>query len=98
MWSDGPERKRLLGVFDEQCRRAAALGCTTVMSPVDKDRGDVARAVSSAREVGDLPARHRVPLAPEVNSHCAQLNTPSPPRGIPSRPAHPYVRPLLRAY
>ena len=49
MWTDGVERKRLLAVFDEQCRRAAALGCATVMSPVDKDQGDVGRAADSVR-------------------------------------------------
>src|SRR5690348_5056939 len=32
MWADGPERARLLTVFDEQCARAKALGCSTVMS------------------------------------------------------------------
>ncbi|MBI2014504.1 MAG: sugar phosphate isomerase/epimerase, partial [Candidatus Rokubacteria bacterium] len=36
MWAEGAERERLLRVFDEQCERAAALGCATVMSPVDK--------------------------------------------------------------
>jgi len=35
MWADGADRTRLLGVFDEQCARAKALDCQTVMSPVD---------------------------------------------------------------
>src|SRR4029453_9194088 len=52
MGADGAERTRLLAVFDEQCCRAAALGCAAVMSPVDKDRGDVARSAASLREVG----------------------------------------------
>ena len=51
MWADGAERARLLAVFDEQCARARALGCETVMSPVDKGTGDVARAAASVREV-----------------------------------------------
>jgi len=43
MWADGAERTRLFGVFDEQCRGPSARR-QTVMSPVDKGRGDVARA------------------------------------------------------
>src|SRR2546425_1472034 len=31
MYAEGAERRRLLQVFDEQCQRAAALGCVTVM-------------------------------------------------------------------
>src|SRR4029453_13390200 len=98
MWADGAERTRLLAVFDEQCRRAAALGCATVMSPVDKDRGDVARAVASAREVGDIAARHGVRLALEFNSQCTQLNTLAVVREITSRAAHPNVGLLLDTY
>ncbi len=98
MWSDGAERARLLAVFDEQCRRAAALGCRTVMSPVDKDRGEVARAVASAREVGDIAGRHGVTLALEFNSQCAQLNTLAAVREITTRAAHPHVGLLLDTY
>lgn len=98
MWADGAERARLLAVFDEQCRRAAALGCTTVMSPVDKDRGDVARAVRSTREVGDIAARHGVRLALEFNSQCAQLNTLAGVREITTGAAHPNVGLLLDTY
>jgi 2-keto-myo-inositol isomerase len=98
MWSDGAERRRLLEVFDEQCRRAAALGCATVMSPVDKDRGDVARAVASVREVGDIAARHGVRLALEFNSQCAQVNTLAAVREITARAGHPHVGLLLDTY
>ena len=98
MWSDGAERTRLLDVFDEQCRRAAALGCATVMSPVDKDRGDIARAVSSVREVGDIVARHGVRLALEFNSQCAQLNTLAAVREVVARAAHPHCGLLLDTY
>jgi len=98
MWSDGAERERLLAVFDEQCRRAAALGCATVMSPVDKDRGDIAHAVASTREVGDIAARHGVRLALEFNSQCPQLNTLAAVREITARAAHPSVGLLLDTY
>ena len=98
MWTDGDERRRLLGVLDEPCRRAAALGCDTVMSPVDKDRGDVARAASSVREVGDIAAAHGVRLALEFNSQCAQLNTLERAREVLGRAAHASCGLLLDAY
>jgi 2-keto-myo-inositol isomerase len=98
MWADGAERARLLAVFDEQCRRAAALGCTTVMSPVDKERGDVARAAVSVREVGDLAAAHGVRLALEFNSQCPQLNTLERAREVLARAAHPSCGLLLDTY
>ena len=98
MWADGPERARLLAVFDEQCRRAAALGCPTVMSPVDKDRGEVARAVTSVREVGDIAARHGVRLALEFNSQCAQLNTLERAREIVTAAGHRHCGLLLDTY
>jgi 2-keto-myo-inositol isomerase len=98
MWTDGAERARLLGVFDEQCRRAAALGCDTVMSPVDKDRGDVARAASSVRDVGDIAAGHGVRLALEFNSQCEQLNTLERAREVLGRAGHRACGLLLDAY
>jgi 4-hydroxyphenylpyruvate dioxygenase len=98
MWAEGAERARLLAVFDEQCRRAAVLGCATVMSPVDRDRGEVARAVASVREVGDIAARHGVRLALEFNSQCAQLDTLERVREVTSRAAHPHCGLLLDTY
>jgi sugar phosphate isomerase/epimerase len=98
MWTDGAERQRLLAVFDEQCRRAAALGCATVMSPVDKDRGDAGRAASSVREVGDIAARHGVRLALEFNSQCEQLNTLPRVREVLSRAGHASCGLLVDAY
>jgi sugar phosphate isomerase/epimerase len=98
LWADGAERARLLAVFDEQCRRAAALGCPTVMSPVDRGRGDVARAAASVREVGDIAARHGVRLALESNSQCEQINTLERLREVVSRAAHPHCGLLVDAY
>jgi 2-keto-myo-inositol isomerase len=98
MWADGAERARLLTVFDEQCARAKALGCTTVMSPVDKGTGDVARAATSVREVGDVAARHGVQLAVEFNSQCDQLNTLERLREVLAKAAHPRCGLLFDAY
>jgi sugar phosphate isomerase/epimerase len=98
MWADGPERAKLLAAFDESCGWAAALGCRTVMSPVDRGSGDAARAAASISEVGDIAARHGVRLALEFNSQCEQLNTLARMREILAKAAHPHVGLLLDAY
>jgi len=98
MWADGAERARLLTVFDEQCARAAALGCDTMMSPVDKIRGDVTRAAQSVREVGDLAARHDVRLAIEFNSQAEQLNSLAPMREVLAKAGHARCGLLLDSY
>jgi sugar phosphate isomerase/epimerase len=98
MWAEGAERHRLLQVFAEQCARAAALGCTTVMSPVDRGEGSVARAAASVREVGDLAAAARVRLAVEFNSQAAQLNGLGRMREVMAQAAHPACGLLLDTY
>jgi 2-keto-myo-inositol isomerase len=98
MWADGAERTRLLAVFDQQCARAKALGCGSVMSPVDKGTGDLARAAASVREVGDLAARHGVRLAVEFNSQCEQLSTLERVREVLAKAAHPRCGLLFDAY
>jgi 2-keto-myo-inositol isomerase len=98
MWAAGTERRRLLQVFAEQCARAAALGCPTVMSPVDKEVGSVAQAAASVREVGDLAAAARVRLAVEFNSQAAQLNTLARVREVMAQAAHPACGLLLDTY
>ncbi len=98
MFAEGAERRRLLTVFDEQCARASALGCRTVMSPVDKTPGDPKRAAQSVREVGDIAARHGVRLAVEFNSQVEQFNRPEPLREVLARAAHPHCGILLDSY
>jgi 2-keto-myo-inositol isomerase len=98
MFATGDERARLLRAFDESCGWAVALGCRTVMSPVDRGRGDTARAVGSVAEVGDIAARHGVRLALEFNSLCEQFNTLSSLREILAEARHPHVGLLVDAY
>ncbi len=98
MWAAGDERRRLLAVFDEQCARAAALGCATTMSPVDRGRGDARRAAESVREVGDLAAKHGVTLAIEFNSQAEQLSTLAAMREVLAAAAHPRCGLLLDTY
>jgi len=98
IWARGEERTRLLRVFDEQCARAAAFGCTRVMSPVDRGRGDMRGAAASLREAGDLVARHGVRLAVEFNSQAEQINTLERMREVTTLAAHPACGLLLDTY
>ena len=98
MSADGAERRRLLDVFTESCRWARALGCATVMSPVDKGVGDPDRAVASVREVGEIAVRHGVRLALEFNALCEYWNTLPRVREIVRRASHPGCGLLLDTY
>ncbi len=99
MSATGDERRRLLGVFEESCGWARALGCATVMSPVDKGAaGDVDQVVASLREVGDVAARHGVRLALEFNSLCEHWNTLARVRDVVRRVAHPACALLVDTY
>src|SRR2546422_804191 len=98
MYAEGAERRRLLQVFDEQCQRAAALGCVTVMSPVDKGHGDLRRAADRVREVGEVAAKHGVRLAVEFNSQAEQLNTLGRMREVMATAGHPRCGMLLDTY
>jgi len=98
MWTRGDERTRLLQVFTEQCARAQALGATTVMSPVDRGRGDLGEAAASVREVSAIAAAHGVTLAVEFNSQCEQFNSLERIRELMSRASHRGAGLLLDAY
>ena len=98
MWARGDEYRRLLAVFDEQCARAAALGCATVMSASDRGRGDLRDAAAHVREVGDIAARHGVRVAVEFNSQAEQMNALAPMRELLALAAHPRCGLLLDAY
>ena len=98
MWSHGEERTRLLRVFDEQCARAAALECATVMSASDRGRGDLREAAANVRAAGDVAARHGVRVAVEFNSQAEQLNALAPMRELLALAGHPRCGLLLDAY
>lgn len=98
MLAAGAERQRLFDVFAESCRWATALACPLVMSPVDRGRGDVAQAVTTLREIGELAAEHGVHLALEFNSQAEQFNTLARVREVLARAAHPRCGLLLDTY
>jgi sugar phosphate isomerase/epimerase len=99
MGATGDERGRLLGVFEESCRWAQALGCSTVMSPVDKGpAGELETALASLREVGAIAERHGVRLALEFNALCEYWNTLPRVRDLVRRAAHPGCGLLIDTY
>jgi 2-keto-myo-inositol isomerase len=98
MFAEGAERSRLLRAFAESCMWAAKLQCATVMSPVDRGRGDVQKAVASICEVGDIAATHRVRLALEFNSQAEQFNTLESLRILLRQADHPHCGMLFDTY
>ena len=98
MFAEGDEHRRLRGVFAESCRWAQALDCRIVMSPVDRGRGDAARAADHVREMADLAGKHGARLALEFNSQAEQVNALGPCREIVARAAHPACGLLLDTY
>jgi 2-keto-myo-inositol isomerase len=98
IWASGEERARLFRVFDEQCARAASLGCRRMMSSVDRGRGEVRAAATSIREAADIAAHHGVRLAMEFNSQAEQLNSLERMREVMALVAHPAAGLLLDTY
>jgi 2-keto-myo-inositol isomerase len=98
MFATGPERRRLRGTFAESCEWAAQLQCATVMSPVDRGRGDPHDAAGNLREVGDLAAQHGVRLALEFNSQAEQFKTLDQAREVVARAGHPHCGLLVDTY
>ncbi|MGH7313173.1 MAG: sugar phosphate isomerase/epimerase family protein [Candidatus Rokuibacteriota bacterium] len=98
MWSRGEERTRLLRVFAEQCTRAIALGCATMMSPADRGTGALSEAAASVREVGDIAGAHGLRLALEANSQAEQINTLDRLRELIALAGHPHCGLLFDTY
>ena len=98
LFAEGEERERLLQAFAESCQWASALGCVTVMSPVDPGQGNLDRAVASVSEVGEIAAKHNVRLALEFNSVAQQFNSLERVRELTTRAGHPRCGILLDTY
>jgi sugar phosphate isomerase/epimerase len=98
MLADGVERERLVATFERSAAAAAELGASIVMSPVDREPGDVDRTAASIRQVGDIAAKYGVRLALEFNSQVAQFNTLESVREVLAKAAHPACGLLLDTY
>jgi sugar phosphate isomerase/epimerase len=98
MYAQGDERRELLGIFADSCRRAEKLGSPVVQCPVDFSSGDLRRAADSVREVGDLAAQHGVRVALETYSVAEQFNTLARGRELLAAADHPAVGLDVDAY
>lgn len=98
LFAEGAERAELWRAFDESCRWATALGCPTIMSPVDPGEGPLARAAASVREAGAIAERHGVRLALEFNAVARQFNRLERIRELLQLAAHPCCGILLDTY
>jgi 4-hydroxyphenylpyruvate dioxygenase len=98
MFAEGAQRGRLEATFGRSCAAAAVLGCSVVMSPVDRARGDVGQAAASVCRVGDIARQHGVRLALEFNSQAPQFNTLESVREVLALAAHPACGLLLDTY
>jgi 4-hydroxyphenylpyruvate dioxygenase len=98
MFAEGADLERLLTVFESSCAAAATLACAVVMSPVDRDRGEVQQAAARIRLVGDIAAGYGVKLALEFNSQVAQFRTLESVREVLELAAHPACGLLLDTY
>lgn len=98
MFTEGEERRAKLGDVTDACRRAAALGCPTVMSPADTTTGSLPQAAASLREAGDIAARHGVRLAIEAGSQSKQFSTLAAVRELLRAAAHPACGLLVDSY
>lgn len=75
MYANGDERRELLGIFKDSCRRAVAMGAPIVQCPVDFASGDIRTAAERVREIGDLAGEHGLRVALETYSIAEQFNT-----------------------
>jgi 2-keto-myo-inositol isomerase len=98
MFADSAERPELLKTFERSCAAAVALGCSVVMSPVDRGTGDPRQAATSVRQVSEIAARYGVRVALEFNSQAAQFNTLESVREVLALAAHPACGLLLDTY
>jgi 2-keto-myo-inositol isomerase len=68
IFSDGPEKARLLQVLQETCANARALGCDSVMIAPGAGTGTVREAAMNFRAGGEVAADYGVKLALEFSA------------------------------
>lgn len=99
IFAKGEERGRLLGVLDETCRNAVALGCDLVMiAPGQNPPGTLSEAAGNFRAAGEVAKPHGVRLALEFNSQHAVINSLKAARELYALTKHPHCGILLDAY
>ena len=91
MYAEGEERQDLFDIFESACRRAAALNCTVVQSPVDFGVGDIKVAATRVREIGEMADAYGVRVALEPFVVAQQFNTLASGRQLLEAADHPAV-------
>jgi 2-keto-myo-inositol isomerase len=99
IFAKGAERERLLGVLDETCANAAALGCDLAMiAPGQNPPGDLKEAAANFRAGGEIAKKHGVRLALEFNSAHTVIKNLLTGAEVVERADHPNCGLLLDAY
>jgi 2-keto-myo-inositol isomerase len=99
IFARGEERSRLLGVLEETCANAKALGCDLVMvAPGQNPASTLREAAANFRAGGDIAARHGVRFALEFNSQHEVINRIEVGLEIVELSNHPHCGLLLDAY
>lgn len=98
IFAKGYERTRLLGVLEETCRNAVALGCTMIMIAPGQNAGTLREAAANFRAAGEIVAAHGVRIALEFNSVHEVIRSLEIGREVVALANHPACGLLLDAY
>ncbi|MCC7367175.1 MAG: sugar phosphate isomerase/epimerase [Chloroflexi bacterium] len=91
MYAEGEERQQLFDIFEATCRRAAALNCRVVQSPVDVPAGDLQAAAARVRQIGEIARRYGVRVALEPICIAQQFSTLASGKALLAAAGHPSV-------
>jgi 2-keto-myo-inositol isomerase len=98
IFAKGDESRRLLGVLEETCRNAKALGCDMIMIAPGQNSGTIREAAANFRSAGEVVGAHGLRIALEFNSVHEVINRLEAGREIVSLADHPACGLLLDAY
>lgn len=98
IFARGEERRRLLGVLEETCANAKALGCDLIMIAPGPTSGPMKDAAANFRDAGNVVQAHGLRIALEFNSQHDVINRLEVARELLARAAHPNCGLLLDAY
>jgi 2-keto-myo-inositol isomerase len=91
MFAEGAELDELLAIFEATCRRATALDCAVVQTPVDLGTGDLHQAARRTRQIGEIAERYGVRVALEPVSAAQTFTTLESVRQLLAEAGHPAV-------
>jgi len=99
IFAQGTEKERLLGVLDETCANAVALGCDLIMTaPGQNPPTTLREAAANFREGGEIAKAHGLRFALEFNSAHNLINRLEVGRELVALANHPHCGLLFDAY